>query len=62
LWKCRALPHTIELMGVNKNGTNMQNTVFVKKIHPEIDSEGLEDIFKTAFGPVKSAKVSMTVK
>ena len=62
MWQCRALPFDRELLGVNKNGTNQLNNVFVKGVDTGADAHKLDEIFKSAFGPVKSAKVSLSVK
>jgi len=62
LWHCRALPFDRELLGVNKNGTNQQLNVFVRNIDGALDASKLDESFRTVFGPVKSAKVSLSIK
>jgi hypothetical protein len=54
---CRALPYNSELLGSNVNRLNSQN-VFIRKIPKNIQSEGLETMFK-AHGDVISSKVSL---
>jgi len=61
-WQCRALPFDRELLGANKHTTNSQNNVFVKSIKDTTHTKDLDATFSTQFGPVKSAKISLTVK
>lgn len=61
-WQCRALPFDRELLGVNKNGTNQALNVFVRNLDEATDAKKLDEVFSAAFGPVKSAKVSLSVK
>lgn len=61
-WKCRSLPFDKELLGANKLNTNSTLNVFVKKLDAETSAKELDAKFQEAFGPVKSAKVSMSVK
>ena len=61
-WQCRALPFDRELLGVNKNGTNQALNVFVKGLDKTMDVKKLDELFSATFGPVKSAKVSLSVK
>ena len=60
-WRCRALPFDRELLGANKNATNAQLNVYVKGIPSTITVSELDKQF-SSFGPVKSAKISQTVK
>jgi hypothetical protein len=61
-WQCRALPFDRELLGANKNTTNNSLNFFVKNIPANIHAKELDELFSKAFGPVKSAKISLTVK
>ena len=61
-WQCRALPFDRELLGVNKNGTNQALNVFVRNLDETTDAKRLDELFSATFGPVKSAKVSLSVK
>ena len=61
-WQCRALPFDRELLGANKNTTNTQLNVFVKSIDNSVHTKDLDEKFTKSFGPVKSAKISLTVK
>jgi len=57
-WHCRALPFDRDLLGANKNTTNLKLCVFVKNIPRDYSHADLENFFKS-FGPVKSAKISL---
>lgn len=61
-WQCRALPFDRELLGANKHATNSQLNVFVKDITDSVHTKDLDAKFANTFGPVKSAKISLTVK
>lgn len=61
-WQCRALPFDRELLGVNKNSTNQALNVFVRNLDETTDAKRLDELFSATFGPVKSAKVSISVK
>jgi len=61
-WQCRALPFDRELLGVNKNATNQALNVFVRNLDEATDAKRLDELFSATFGPVKSAKVSLSVK
>ena len=61
-WNCRALPFDRELAGANKNGTNQALNVFVRNLDETTDAKRLDELFSATFGPVKSAKVSLSVK
>ena len=55
--QCRALPFDKDLLGSNRQKTNMNN-VFIKNIGKDLKSKDLEDMFSEV-GSVKSAKVSI---
>lgn len=61
-WQCRALPFDRELLGANKNGTNQALNFFVRNLGEANDAKSLDELFSNTFGPVKSAKVSLSVK
>jgi hypothetical protein len=58
VWHCRTLPFDRDLLGANKNATNLRLNVFIKNIPSEYSHADLENFFKS-FGPVKSAKISV---
>ena len=58
VWRCRALPYDKDLIGNQKNITNLKQNVFVKGIPAEWTAKNLEENFGK-FGKIKSAKVSL---
>lgn len=54
---CRALPYQTDLLGSNVTRLSEQN-LFIRKIPKDIQSEGLETMFK-GYGDIISCKVSM---
>jgi hypothetical protein len=60
VWPCRALPFDKDLIGGNKNIINLRQNVFLTKIPKEWTSKDLEEKIAAAFGPVKSAKISLS--
>ena len=59
VWHCRALPFDKDLMGAQKNIMNVKQNVFLKCIPKTWNARTLEEKF-SCFGPVKSAKVSLS--
>ncbi len=58
MWRCRALPYDKDLIGNQRNITNLKQNVFVKGIPADWTSKNLEENF-SKFGKVKSAKISL---
>jgi len=59
VWSCRALPFDKDLIGGNKNIINLRQNVFLTKVPKDWTSKDVETKFSAAFGPVKSAKISL---
>lgn len=60
VWHCRALPYDRDLQGVQRSSINTKKTILVKNLPKNVSHGDLEKAL-LKYGPVKSAKVSMSL-